>query len=90
MEKLLSVDQLCALLNIKKQTAYNWVSQGRIPYRKLTGKTLRFKESEIMRWIDGQPTTPPPTRTRRRKGTAIGSDFIDRLVNSAKREVHKN
>ncbi|MBL7132448.1 MAG: helix-turn-helix domain-containing protein [Candidatus Omnitrophica bacterium] len=36
---------------------YNWVSQNKIPYAKI-GDLLRFKKSDIDKWIAGKTTYP--------------------------------
>lgn len=51
MERLLNVKELSKILSIKESTIYDWVSIGFIPHHKL-GKLVRFKESEILQWLD--------------------------------------
>jgi excisionase family DNA binding protein len=53
MEKLLNINQLSELLQVKKSTVYSWVHTGRIPYVKVNG-ALRFKEGAIYNWIENQ------------------------------------
>ncbi len=50
-DRLLSVDQAAELLNVKRQTLYNWVHQKRIPHVKLSRSVLRFDEGEVRRWL---------------------------------------
>lgn len=49
-EQLLTVDDLAAKLQLAKQTIYNRVSANEIPHVKI-GRSLRFRPSEIERWI---------------------------------------
>lgn len=49
-ERLLTVEDLAAKLQIAKQTIYNKVSAGEIPHVKIGG-ALRFRASDIDRWI---------------------------------------
>ena len=50
MEKLLTVEQLCELLQVKKGLVYKWVHYRNIPHIKI-GNVLRFKESRVEKWI---------------------------------------
>jgi len=50
MEKLLTIKQVCELLQVSKSLVYKWVHYGYVPYVKI-GTLLRFKESELFRWI---------------------------------------
>ena len=49
--QIMNLEQLCTLLGVAKQTIYNKVSKGEIPYRKRCGK-LYFLVSEIENWIE--------------------------------------
>jgi len=50
MEKLLTVDNLCELLQVKRGLVYKWVHFGYVPHVKI-GNVLRFKELQIEKWI---------------------------------------
>jgi len=50
MDKLLTIDQVCDLLQVSKSLVYKWVHCQFIPHIKI-GSLVRFKESEIIRWI---------------------------------------
>ena len=50
MEKLLTPENVCEMLGIKKCTLYAWVSRKKIGYLKVNG-ILRFSEKEIERWL---------------------------------------
>jgi excisionase family DNA binding protein len=43
---LIDVNELSQRLSIAKGTLYNWVSQGRLPFKKI-GRCLRFDWEEI-------------------------------------------
>lgn len=58
MEKLLSVKETAELLSIDVGTLYNWVSQGRIPYKKLSNKCIRFDTSKLQRWLNTKEVEP--------------------------------
>jgi len=50
MEKLLTVNDICDILQVKKGLVYKWVHYGYVPYVKI-GNVLRFKESKIEKWV---------------------------------------
>lgn len=49
LPKFLEVREVAILLRISKRTVYDWVSQGRIPYRKAGDRTI-FLLDEIIEW----------------------------------------
>lgn len=65
-DAILTPDQLAALLGMSKGWIYEQAALKTIPYHKL-GKYLRFRRSEINRWIDSTavPAPGPPSRTLR-------------------------
>lgn len=50
MEKLLTVQQLSELIQVKRSTLYEWTHVGFIPHYKFP-KGIRFKEIEIVNWL---------------------------------------
>jgi excisionase family DNA binding protein len=48
---LLTPDQLCELLQVKKSWLYDEVEAGRLPCLRL-GKQLRFRRADIIRYLD--------------------------------------
>lgn len=48
--QILTLNKICELLELKKQTIYSYVSKGLIPYYKKAGK-LYFIKDEIIEWI---------------------------------------
>lgn len=50
-------DGLCEYLGISGHTARRWVSDGRIPYRKIGG-IVRFDVNEIVAWIESKARRP--------------------------------
>ena len=57
MERLLKIDQVVELLQVKKNTIYSWTFTRKIPFVKVNG-ALRFKEKAISKWIDEQEKPP--------------------------------
>ena len=50
MMKLLTINQLSEIINVKKKTLYDWTYKGQLPYIKL-GRLLRFDLAEIETWL---------------------------------------
>jgi excisionase family DNA binding protein len=48
--KLLTPEEVAALLGFKVKTVYNWVYLRRIPHCKIGGRP-RFEEGEIREWV---------------------------------------
>lgn len=47
--QFLDVKEVAEMLRAKPRTIYDWVSQGRIPYRKAGDRTI-FLLDEILEW----------------------------------------
>jgi excisionase family DNA binding protein len=50
--ELLTPDQLCELLQVKKSWLYDQVERGKLPCLRL-GKQLRFRQADIHRYLEG-------------------------------------
>ena len=48
--RFLSIVELSQYLSVKENTIYSWVSQRKIPFKKL-GRLVRFSLDEIDEWI---------------------------------------
>ena len=57
MTKYLSTRQLADMLDVSRQTVYNWVKAGRIPHTALSPSaergTIRFNPEDIEEWLAG-------------------------------------
>lgn len=51
LDNLLTPEEVCAMLKIKKQRLYEWVHFKRIPYVKVGGRFLRFSADQLREWI---------------------------------------
>jgi excisionase family DNA binding protein len=47
-KEFLTADELAELFDVKKQTVWRWVRQGKVPYFKVGG-SLRFNTEDIRR-----------------------------------------
>ena len=56
-DNLISFHDMSKILNIKKGTLYNWVSQRKLPYIKL-GKQVLFNKYDIDEWIETKKVSP--------------------------------
>lgn len=50
MEKLLTVPQVCEMLQVSPALVYKWVHYGYVPNIKL-GTKVRFRETALEKWI---------------------------------------
>ena len=81
---MLTVKELSAWLNIKPSTLYLWVSQNKIPCRRIHG-LVRFEPEAIQAWLKSFETSldkplPLPTHDE--------TSDLDRLIEAAKRAVY--
>ena len=77
---MLTVKELSAWLNIKPTTLYLWVSQTKIPCRRIHG-LVRFEPEAIQAWLNGCSSTPSnmPLRVPRQR-----AEDVDHLIAVAK------
>lgn len=93
MKKLLKIDEVADLLQVKKTTIYSLVHQKRIPYIKISHKILRFRQSEIEAWLDGahsgtvEENRHRDVSTKRSRKSAIGKGWADNIIEQAMKEV---
>lgn len=50
-EKLYTIDEMAALLDVEKRTLVEWVQYRQIPYIVVNGELVRFRVSEIVEWV---------------------------------------
>ncbi|MEW5924343.1 MAG: helix-turn-helix domain-containing protein [Candidatus Zixiibacteriota bacterium] len=62
MEKLLTPQEIAEVLGVQPSTIYQWTHQGYIPHIKL-GKLLRFRQSDVLEWLDR--ISSPGRKTRK-------------------------
>lgn len=49
--ELMTVDELSQLLKVKKSWIYRCSHEGRLPVVRISSRCIRFKRSEIDRWL---------------------------------------
>lgn len=95
-DKYLTISDVAEKLGVKKGTIYAWLFQKRLPCIKLTGKMVRFRESDLEAWLKSKTTQPAEAKPLMKRGRPpkVNSGFqdekINRLVQAAKNEVLKN
>jgi PTS system nitrogen regulatory IIA component len=64
VERLLTISQVCEVLQVSPALVYKWVHYGYVPYIKI-GSLVRFRESDLERWLNvkkrhGRPSLKIP------------------------------
>lgn len=59
MAKLINIDELAEYLALKKQTIYNWLSDGKISGIKIGG-VWRFDRKEVDVWLKSRTRVSRP------------------------------
>lgn len=54
----MTVDELCDLLKVTRQTIHVWIKDGKIRAIKM-GRVTRFEKSEVERFIEESKTQTP-------------------------------
>jgi len=58
MNQLITVKEVASLTRLSVSTISHYVSDGRIPFKKI-GRAVRFDADEIAKWIEaGGPSSP--------------------------------
>ena len=80
METYLSIEGLSKYLGIAEKTIRRWVLNRDVPYRKIH-KLIRFRVSEIERWIDGGAILLPEEKPENNEGDVLnGAISLDELA----------
>ena len=80
METYLSIEGLAKYLGISEKTVRKWVLKHDVPYRKIH-KVIRFRVSEIERWIDGSGFVLPEEKPENIEGDLLsGAVSLDELA----------
>jgi excisionase family DNA binding protein len=57
LDRLLTAREVAELLGFAAGTIVDWAEQGRIPHFKI-GQALRFRESEVVEWLEARRRGP--------------------------------
>ena len=57
MDKLLTINEVSDILQVKKSTIYSWTFTRKIPFVKING-VVRFREKAINSWIESKVEEP--------------------------------
>ncbi len=91
MYKLLNIDELTEILGVTKATIYSWTSQNKIPHIKLSKRLLKFREDEIMKWLENKSIHEGLGGLQGHKSTkrlqGLDDERIKKIVEAAKREA---
>lgn len=50
-EKMYSFQEMCQILQVDRRTLLEWVQYHRIPYVRVNEKLVRFRMSDIEKWV---------------------------------------
>lgn len=51
MKLLLNIEEASAITGFSAGTLYHWVSQGRVPFVRLSKRCIRFRLSDLEAWL---------------------------------------
>lgn len=54
MDRLLSIAEVAALLQVSRATIYRLTDDEGLPFVRIGDRTRRFRESEVEAWLDGR------------------------------------
>ena len=61
-ERLLRAREVAELLDVSPATVLDWWQDGRIPGFRVAGRAVRFRETEIMAWLESGRRGPAVER----------------------------
>jgi excisionase family DNA binding protein len=56
-DRLLKAREVAELLGLSSSTVLDWFESGRLPGFKLSSRAVRFRESELMVWLEERRVT---------------------------------
>ncbi len=51
-ERLMTMEEVGNLMGLDRSTIYAWKRKGLLPHYKIGKRAVRFKMSEILRWLE--------------------------------------
>jgi prophage regulatory protein len=55
MPELLTVEQVADLLQLNRQTIWNWIDAGTFPAVQIGTRRFRIKRADLHAWLDARP-----------------------------------
>ncbi len=93
MKEMLTVNEVADMLGVAKSTVYQLIFYGRIPYYKMSKKCVRFKKSEIEKWLQARHKEECPrpklSNSKQKTKAAVPATIIDRIVEQVKEQVNR-
>jgi excisionase family DNA binding protein len=68
-ERLVTSAELAEFLSVSPGTVLDWFEAGKLPGFKL-GRVVRFRESEVLAWLEARRVGPEPAGRREPTGVA--------------------
>ncbi len=56
-EKYINIDEAAEYLGVKPSTIRSWIKTKNMPAHRVGGKLLKFKRSEIDKWVQSEKNT---------------------------------
>jgi excisionase family DNA binding protein len=72
IEPLLTARQLAGVLGVSPATVLDWFEDGRLPGFRLSSRAVRFRESEVVAWLEERRATQNAARTNRHRQRPAG------------------
>lgn len=66
-KEIMRIDEAAEFLGVSKGVLYHWVSEGRVPVIRISKRCIRFRRSQLEKWLDGL-TAPQRKRDEVRAG----------------------
>ncbi len=91
MYRLLNIDEVSEMLGVTKATIYSWTSQNKIPHIKLSKRLLKFREDEIMKWVEDKSVHRDLKNVqgyiKSKRSPGFTNELVKMIVETAKKEV---
>lgn len=58
-EHLLTIKEMAALLKVDDRTIVEWIQYRRIPFVRVDGEFIRFRLSDIAKWVQDKQKKKP-------------------------------
>jgi excisionase family DNA binding protein len=96
MKKLLNINDIVTILGLSKSGVYRLVQTRRIPFIKISGKAVRFRQDDIEQWLLSKTCSPCAEHNSRPAGAVtslkqrrLTNSHINRIIDSAKKSILK-